>query len=126
MTVKAEQLVSIPAFARAQKVHRVTAFRQLTQLHAADRAAGRGGWLVVSGPRRKLRLNVSFLKREHPGLFMHEFVRRGEHEELTARVATIESSQVHEKKRLNAVAASVRDVRGEIHRLQTVASGCGK
>lgn len=114
-----EALVSVPSFARAQGVDRKTAYRRLTRLHTEDRESGRGGWLLVAGPRRKLMLNLSYLRREHPGLFERDFVRRDEHEDLVSRVERLEGATAYEKKRLNAVSASVRDARTELKRGQS-------
>lgn len=121
MSPRPARLASIPALAEAAGVHRVTMFRRLLRLHAEDRRAGRGGWLVALGPRRKLLVCLSLLRREHPALFEHEYIGRDQHEDLVIRVAALESAQVHEKKRLNALAAGLRSARSAA---KTVASGC--
>lgn len=125
--------MSIPAYALARGEHRVTTFRMIRELHMKDRAEGRGGWLISHGPRRKLHINVSFLRREHPELF--EVRVRTTHDidclvdsvsELVNRIEDLESTQADEIAKRKAVGASVRAVRSELSALQSVAGRCAK
>lgn len=119
--LRPERLVSIPELAKMQGIHRKTAFVRMLKMHAEDVASNRGGWLLRTG--RKLLINLSALRREHPGIFAREYVRRDEHEDIVNRVSAIEESMKQDRKRLNAVAASVRDVKTEYRAGRPVSSG---
>lgn len=133
MTPQLERLVSIPEFARDRGMHRSSVFRMLLQMHGADLATGGGGWLICRGPHRKIRLHMGLLRREHPELFGLKVKTANDIdclaesiEDIAKRLSDIEESQVFDRKRINAVAASVREVKARARALQTVAGGAAK
>jgi len=112
-----ERLVSLPAYARMRGVAYTTMHRTLMALARADVAEhGRCDWLHDSGHGRKKWINLSRLKRAHPVLFHARFVAREEFEGVVERVSELEAGQTDLRKRTQAIAASVRDVRGEVAR----------
>jgi hypothetical protein len=121
--IRPEKLITIPQWARLKKVHRATAFRQVTAIHAIDRANGRGGWLIVmpGRGRNRMRINLAFLKREHPEHFEQEMVQRGEFADLVERVEELEGAMKREKQDGTAMAVSIRRIRYDVNQLQVVA-----
>ena len=109
----AADLVSIPELARRKGVPYSTLWRDLVTLHRADERQGLGGWLFDRGRGRKKLVNLSRLRAAHPALFCARHVSREEHDELVLRVERCEQSSRDQKQRINAVAASVRDLRRE-------------
>lgn len=112
-----ERLVSLPAYARLRGVPYQTMHRTLMALARADVAEhGRCDWLHDCGRGRKKWINLSRLARAHPVLFHARFVSRDEFEGVVERVAELEVGQADLRKRTQVIAASVRDVRGEVTR----------
>jgi len=112
-----ERLVSLPAYAKLRGVPYTTMHRTLMALARADVAEhGRCDWLLDYGRKRKKWLNLSRLARAHPVLFHTRFVSRDEFEGVVERVAELEVGQADLRRRAQAIAASVRDVRGEVTR----------
>lgn len=110
-----ERLISLPELARLRGGNRKTLWKTLKALAEADRKeCGQCDWLWSLGPRRKLWVNLARLAVAHPVLFHKTYVGRDEFEGLSDRVAVLEESQRDLKKRTNAIAGSVRDVRGEL------------
>lgn len=112
-----ERLVGLRELAAMRGVTRSTLFRSLRALAASDvREHGQCDWLVRFGTQRKLWVNLSRLKNAHPGLFAATYVTREDFEGLTERVDELEEGQREQRKKTNALAGAVREMRATAKR----------
>lgn len=112
-----ERLVSVPELARARGVPYTTLWRTLRALADADaREHGRCEWMMHLGPKKKRQVNLSRLAAAHPALFARRYVTREDLDALDGRVTELEEGHREMRRRSNALASAVRDVRGVVKR----------
>ena len=116
-------LVSVPVAARMVGRSRSSMLRLLMRMAAADQERGQCDWLVRPGPRRKMMINLTRLEVAHPALFRRRYVDRSEYSTLVESVSFCQSNVQRQNTNQKALAANVRELRGELKRLQTGANG---
>ena len=125
MRAEVTRTVSIPEAARLAKRDRTSMFRLLMRLAEGDmQAHGKCDWMIRTGPKRKIMLNLSRLEVAHPALFRRKYVDREEYETLVATVSSHDDELAQQRSRLKAIAAGVREAKADIKRLQSVADRC--